>query len=97
MAREWHRDTVITNAVIVDQGGIIKSEIGIKDGPIAGIGKAGNPDIQPGITIIIGPDTEIITGEHTIVTAGGIDTHIHFICPHQTPMPLTNAISATPG
>jgi urease subunit alpha len=76
-------DTVITNAVIVDHTGIVKADIGIKDGRIAGIGKAGNPDIQPGVTIVIGPSTEIIAGEHMIVTAGGIDTHIHFICPQQ--------------
>jgi urease subunit alpha len=76
-------DTVITNAVIVDHTGIVKADIGIKDGRIAGIGKAGNPDIQPGVTIVIGPGTEIIAGEHMIVTAGGIDTHIHFICPQQ--------------
>jgi urease subunit alpha len=76
-------DTVITNAVIIDHTGIVKADIGIKNGRIAGIGKAGNPDIQPGVTIIIGPSTEIIAGEHMIVTAGGIDTHIHFICPQQ--------------
>ncbi|HZC35951.1 MAG TPA: urease subunit alpha [Chthoniobacterales bacterium] len=76
-------DTVITNAVIVDHSGIVKADIGIKDGLISGIGKAGNPDIQPGVTIVIGPSTEIIAGEHMIVTAGGIDTHIHFICPQQ--------------
>jgi urease subunit alpha len=83
-------DTVITNAVIVDHSGIIKADIGIKAGRIAGIGKAGNPDIQPGITIIIGPGTEAIAGEHMIVTAGGIDSHIHFICPQQ----IDEAISA---
>ena len=77
-------DTVITNALIIDAvTGIIKADIGIKDGRIAGIGKAGNPDIQPGITIVIGPGTEIIAGEGMIVTAGGIDSHIHFICPQQ--------------
>ena len=76
-------DTVITNAVIVDHSGIVKADIGIKGGRISGIGKAGNPDIQPGVTIVIGPSTEIIAGEHMIVTAGGIDTHIHFICPQQ--------------
>jgi urease, alpha subunit len=76
-------DTVITNAVIVDHSGIVKADIGIKDGRISGIGKAGNPDIQPEVTIIIGPSTEIIAGEHMIITAGGIDTHIHFICPQQ--------------
>ena len=76
-------DTVITNAVILDHTGIVKADIGIKDGRVSGIGKAGNPDIQPGITIVIGPSTEIIAGEHMIVTAGGIDTHVHFICPQQ--------------
>src|SRR5260370_2465295 len=76
-------DTVITNAVSVDHRGIVKADLGIKDGRIAGIGKAGNPDIQPGVTIVIGPSTEIIAGEQMIVTAGGIDTHVHFICPQQ--------------
>src|ERR1700733_14876807 len=76
-------DTVITNAVIVDHSGIVKADMGIKGGRISGIGKAGNPDIQPGVTIVIGPSTEIIAGEHMIVTAGGIDTHVHFICPQQ--------------
>jgi urease subunit alpha len=76
-------DTVITNAIILDHTGIVKADIGIKAGRISGIGKAGNPDIQPGITIVIGPSTEIIAGEHMIVTAGGIDTHVHFICPQQ--------------
>ena len=74
-------DTVITNAVILDHWGIVKADIGIRDGRIAGIGKAGNPDIQPGIDIVIGPGTEIIAGEGRIVTSGGIDSHIHFICP----------------
>src|SRR6202041_1632737 len=76
-------DTVITNAVIVDHSGILKADIGIKNGRISAIGKAGNPDIQPGVTIVIGPGTEVIAGEGNIVTAGGIDTHIHFICPQQ--------------
>lgn len=77
-------DTIITNALIIDAiSGIIKADIGIKNGLISGIGKAGNPDIQPGITIIAGPSTEIIAGEGMIVTAGAIDTHIHFICPQQ--------------
>ncbi|MCX7140913.1 MAG: urease subunit alpha, partial [Proteobacteria bacterium] len=76
-------DTVITNAVIVDYWGIVKADIGIKQGRISAIGKAGNPDIQPGINIIIGPGTEIIAGEGMILTAGGIDSHIHFICPQQ--------------
>lgn len=77
-------DTVITNALIVDAiTGIIKADIGIKNGLISGIGKAGNPDIQPGVTIVIGPGTEIIAGEGMLITAGAIDTHIHFICPQQ--------------
>ncbi|MCA1853769.1 MAG: urease subunit alpha, partial [Beggiatoa sp.] len=76
-------DTVITNALILDWLGIVKADIGIKDGRIAGIGKADNPDIQPGAGIVIGPGTEIIAGEGLIVTAGGIDSHIHFICPQQ--------------
>ncbi|MFT3848236.1 MAG: urease subunit alpha [Propionivibrio sp.] len=77
-------NTVITNALIIDAvTGIIKADIGIKDGRIAGIGKAGNPDIQPGVTIVVGPGTEAIAGEGMIVTAGGIDAHIHWICPQQ--------------
>src|SRR5246127_5531829 len=74
-------DTVITNAVILDHWGIVKADIGIRDGRISGIGKAGNPDIQPGVDIVIGPGTEAIAGEGRIVTTGGIDSHIHFICP----------------
>ncbi len=76
-------DTVITNALIVDWTGIYKADIGLKDGRIAAIGKAGNPDTQPGVTIIVGPGTEAIAGEGKIVTAGGFDAHIHFICPQQ--------------
>jgi urease subunit alpha len=77
-------DTVITNALIVDaMTGIIKADVGLKDGRIAVIGKAGNPDIQPGVTIIVGPGTEVIAGEGKILTAGGFDSHIHFICPQQ--------------
>ncbi|MCW5691194.1 MAG: urease subunit alpha [Pseudolabrys sp.] len=76
-------DTVITNALILDHWGIVKGDIGIKEGRIAAIGKAGNPDIQPGVTIIIGPGTDIIAGEGKIITAGGFDSHIHFICPQQ--------------
>ena len=76
-------DLVITNVVILDHWGIIKADIGIKDGRIAIIGKAGNPDVQDNIDIEIGPGTEIIAGEGQIVTAGGIDAHIHFICPQQ--------------
>jgi urease subunit alpha len=76
-------DTVITNALILDHWGVVKADIGIKDGRIAAIGKAGNPDVQPNVTIIIGPGTEVIAGEGKIVTAGGIDVHVHFICPQQ--------------
>jgi len=76
-------DTVITNAVIIDHWGIIKADIGLRDGRIAKIGKAGNPDVQPGVDIIIGPGTEVIAAEGKIITAGGIDAHIHFICPQQ--------------
>ncbi|MGQ0802036.1 MAG: urease subunit alpha [Pseudomarimonas sp.] len=76
-------DTVITNALIVDHWGIVKADVGLKNGRIAGIGKAGNPDIQPGVSIVIGPGTEIIAGEGLILTAGVIDSHIHFICPQQ--------------
>jgi urease subunit alpha len=76
-------DTVITDALILDHWGIVKADIGIKDGRIAAIGKAGNPDVQSNVTMIIGPGTEVIAGEGNIVTAGGIDTHVHFICPQQ--------------
>jgi len=90
-------DTVITNAVIVDYWGIVKADIGIKGGRISGIGKAGNPDIQPGVNIIIGPGTEIIAGEGMIVTAGGIDTHIHFICPQQIEEALMSGVTTMLG
>ncbi|MDN4056510.1 urease subunit alpha [Massilia sp. YIM B02763] len=90
-------DTVITNAVIVEHWGIVKADIGIKDGLIAGIGKAGNPDIQPGVTLPIGGATEIIAGEGMIVTAGGIDTHIHFICPQQIDEALMSGITTMLG
>jgi urease subunit alpha len=90
-------DTVITNAVIVDHWGIVKADIGIKDGLIAGIGKAGNPDIQPGVTMAIGGATEIIAGEGMIVTAGGIDTHIHFICPQQIEEALMSGVTTMLG
>jgi urease subunit alpha len=90
-------DTVITNAVIVDHTGILKADIGIKDGRIFAIGKAGNPDIQPGVTIVIGPGTEVIAGEGKIVTAGGIDTHIHFICPQQIDDALASGVTTLIG
>src|SRR4030081_69258 len=86
-------DTVITNAVILDHWGIVKADIGIRDGRIAGIGKAGNPDVQPGVDIVIGPGTEIIAGEGKIITAGGIDSHIHFICPQQVEHALNAGIT----
>lgn len=76
-------DTVITNALILDHWGIVKADVAIKNGRISAIGKAGNPDIQPGVTIIVGPCTEVIAGEGQILTAGAIDSHIHFICPQQ--------------
>jgi urease subunit alpha len=90
-------DTVITNAVVLDHSGIVKADIGIKGGRISGIGKAGNPDIQPGVTIIIGPGTEVIAGEGKILTAGGIDTHIHFICPQQIDHALAAGITTMIG
>jgi urease subunit alpha len=90
-------DTVITNALILDHWGIVKADIGIKHGRIARIGKAGNPDVQPGVDIIIGPGTEIIAGEGTIATPGGIDSHIHFICPQQIDDALMSGITTMIG
>ncbi|MFK4653477.1 urease subunit alpha [Bradyrhizobium japonicum] len=90
-------DTVITNALILDHWGIVKADIAIRDGLIAAIGKAGNPDIQPGISIIIGPGTEIIAGEGKIITAGGMDTHIHFICPQQIDEALFSGVTTMMG
>ena len=90
-------DTVITNALIVDHTGIIKADIAIKDGRISGIGKAGNPDVQPGVDIVIGAATEIIAGESSIVTAGGVDAHIHFICPQQIEEALSSGITTMLG
>ena len=90
-------DTVITNAVILDHWGIVKADIGIKSGRIAGIGKAGNPDIQPDVTLAIGGATEIIAGEGMIVTAGGIDSHIHFICPQQIEEALMSGVTTMIG
>ena len=91
-------DTVITNALIVDAvTGIVKADIGLKGGRIAAIGKAGNPDIQPGVTIIVGPGTEVIAGEGMIVTAGGIDSHIHFICPQQIEEALNSGVTTMIG
>ena len=90
-------DTVITNAVIIDHWGIVKADIGLRDGMIAAIGKAGNPDIQPGVTMIIAAATEIIAGEGKIVTAGGVDTHIHFICPQQIEEALMSGVTTMIG
>ena len=90
-------DTVITNAVIIDHWGIVKADVAIKDGFIHAIGKAGNPDIQPGVDIIIGPGTEIIAGEGKILTAGGFDTHIHFIAPQQIEEALMSGVTSMLG
>jgi len=91
-------DTVITNALIIDAvTGIVKADIGIKNGHICVLGKAGNPDIQPGVDIVIGPGTEVIAGEGMIVTAGGIDTHIHFICPQQIEHALASGVTTMIG
>jgi urease subunit alpha len=90
-------DTVITNALIVDHSGIYKADVGLKEGRIAAIGKAGNPDTQPGVTIIIGPSTEIIAGEGKILTAGGVDSHIHFIAPQQLEEALYSGITTMLG
>ena len=94
---EGAMDTVITNALIVDHGGIYKADIGLRDGVIAAIGKAGNPDTQPGVDIVIGPGTEIIACEGRILTAGGIDAHIHFICPQQIEDALASGITTMLG
>src|SRR4051812_43056334 len=83
MRRQGAVDTVITNALILDHWGIVKADVGLIDGRILAIGKAGNPDIQPNVTIVVGPGTEVIAGEGKILTAGGFDSHIHFICPQQ--------------
>ena len=96
-SKEGAMDTVLTNALIVDHWGIVKADIGLKQGRIAAIGKAGNPDTQPGVDIIIGPGTEIISCEGMIVTAGGIDTHIHFIAPQQIEEALTSGVTTMIG
>ena len=90
-------DTVITNALILDHWGVVKADIGIKDGRIAAIGKAGNPDVQPNVDIILGPGTEAIAGEGKIVTAGGIDVHVHFICPQQIEEALYSGLTTMMG
>ncbi|MDR1608442.1 MAG: urease subunit alpha [Deltaproteobacteria bacterium] len=90
-------DTVITNALIVDVRGFVKADVGLKDGRIWGIGKAGNPDVQPGVDIVIGPGTEIVAGEGLLLTAGGVDTHIHFIAPQQIWEALTSGVTTLLG
>jgi urease subunit alpha len=96
-SRQGAMDTVITNALILDHWGIVKADVGLKDGRVAGIGKAGNPDIQPNITIVIGPGTEIIAGEGKILTAGGFDAHIHFICPQLVDEALMSGLTSMLG
>src|SRR6059058_1903208 len=90
-------DTVITNALILDHWGIVKADIGLTGGRVAAIGKAGNPDIQPNVTIVVGPGTEVIAGEGKILTAGGFDTHIHFICPQQVEEALMSGVTSMLG
>ncbi|MHB8268086.1 urease subunit alpha [Bradyrhizobium sp.] len=90
-------DTVVTNALILDHWGIVKADIALKDGLIAAVGKAGNPDVQPNVGIIIGPGTEIIAGEGKIITAGGIDTHVHYICPQQIEEALYSGLTTMMG
>ncbi len=97
MNRDGAVDTVITNAVVLDHWGIVKGDVGIKAGRIFKIGKAGNPDVQPGVDIIIGPGTEVIAGEGKILTAGGFDTHIHFICPQQIEEALMSGVTSMLG
>ena len=90
-------DTVITNALVIDHWGIVKADVGLRDGRIAGIGKAGNPDTQPAVDIVIGPGTEAIAGEGKILTAGGFDAHIHFICPQQIEAALMSGVTTMLG
>ena len=90
-------DLVITNAVVLDHWGVVKADVGVKDGRIFAIGKAGNPDIQNDVDIIVGPGTEVIAGEGSILTAGGIDAHIHFICPQQVEEALMSGVTTMIG
>ena len=94
---EGAADTVVTNVLIIDHWGIVKADVAITNGRIAAIGKAGNPDVQPGVTIVIGPGTEIIAGEGKILTAGGVDSHIHFICPQQVEEALCSGVTTLVG
>jgi urease subunit alpha len=96
-SKQGAMDTVITNALILDHWGIVKADVGLKDGRIAAIGKAGNPDIQPNVTIVIGPGTEAIAGEGKILTAGGFDAHIHFICPQLIDEALMSGVTSMLG
>ena len=96
-SRQGAVDTVITNALILDHWGIVKADVGLKADRIAAIGKAGNPDIQPNVSIVIGPGTEVIAGEGKILTAGGFDTHIHFICPQQVEEALMSGVTSMLG
>ncbi|MDD2869272.1 urease subunit alpha [Neomegalonema sp.] len=95
--QEGAADTVITNALILDHWGIVKADVGLKDGRILAIGKAGNPDVQSGVTIVIGPGTEIIAGEGRILTAGSVDAHVHFICPQQIDEALASGVTTLIG
>src|SRR5688572_26114433 len=95
--RKGAADTVITNALILDHWGIVKADVGLKEGKIQAIGKAGNPDIQPNVDIIVGPGTEAIAGEGKILTAGGFDSHIHFICPQQIDDALMSGLTTLLG
>src|SRR6201987_5106026 len=95
--RQGAVDTVITNALVFDHWGVVKADVGLKGDRIAAIGKAGNPDIQPDVTIVIGPGTEVIAGEGKILTAGGFDTHIHFICPQQVDEALMSGVTSMLG
>src|SRR5881396_3698732 len=90
-------DTVITNALVIDHWGIVKPDVAILNGRIHAVGKAGNPDVQPGVDIVVGPGTEIISCEGNIVTAGGIDSHIHFICPQQIEEALSSGVTTMLG
>lgn len=90
-------DLVITNALILDHWGIVKADVAVRDGRIFAIGKAGNPDIQPNVDIVVGPSTEVIAGEGSILTAGGIDAHIHFICPQQVDEALCSGVTTMIG
>ncbi|OYX03177.1 MAG: urease subunit alpha, partial [Rhizobiales bacterium 32-66-8] len=90
-------DTVITNAVVLDHWGVVKCDVGLSGGRITRLGKAGNPDVQPGVDIIIGPGTEVIAGEGKILTAGGFDSHIHFICPQQIEEALASGVTTMLG